>query len=211
MAIAFGKSNGSAVKGNNYKFKDGENKLRLIGDVVPRYMYWLKDKEGKDIAIECLSFNRDKEAFDRREKDWVQHYFPEVKCSWSYVMQAIDEMDEDKVVLVNLKKKLFEQIKTAAEDLGDPTDTETGWTAVFKKVKTGPLAFNVEYTLQVLKCKNAALTERQRENLAAAKPTEELVPRLTPDEVHELIKSRILGEAEETPEEMNESNDDIPY
>ena len=39
--------------------------------------------------------------------------------------------------VVNLKKKLWEQIITAAEDLGDPTDPESGWDVQFKRVKTG--------------------------------------------------------------------------
>jgi len=48
---------------------------------------------------------------------------------------------------------------TAAEDLGDPTDPETGWDVMFKRVKTGPLPYNVEYQLQVLKCKPRALDD----------------------------------------------------
>jgi hypothetical protein len=35
---------------------------------------------------------------------------------------------DKKPVVINLKKKLFEEILTAAEDLGDPTDVVTGLT-----------------------------------------------------------------------------------
>ena len=71
--------------------------------------------------MECLSFDRNKEAFNNKEKDWVREYYPDLKCGWSYATQCIDN---GQVKVVNLKKKLWEQIITAAEDLGDPTDPE---------------------------------------------------------------------------------------
>ena len=57
----------------------------------------------------------------------------------------------------------MEQILVAAEDLGDPTDPEAGWDVHFKRVKTGPLAYNVEYQLQALKCKPRALDVEEKE------------------------------------------------
>ena len=154
MALSFKQTKGKAQtsKVESYEYKDGENSVRLIGGVLPRYVYWVKGTNNKDIPIECLAFSRDKEKFDNLEKDWVQDYYPDLKCSWSYAVNCIDPRD-GKVKVLNLKKKLFEQILTAAEDLGDPTDYDTGWDVVFKRNKTGPLAFNVEYTLQVLRCK----------------------------------------------------------
>ena len=86
--------------------------------------------------MECLSFDRNSERFNNQEKDWVREYYPDLKCGWSYATQCIDNGE---VKVVNLKKKLWEQIITAAEDLGDPTDPETGWDICFKRVKTGPL------------------------------------------------------------------------
>lgn len=213
MAIKFGEVAGKAKKGaNQYVFKDGENVIRLFGDVLPRYVYWVKGKNGKDIPVECLSFDRNKEKFTNMEKDWVREYFPELKCSWAYVVQGFD-VNEKKPVVVNLKKKLFEQIMNAAEDLGDPTDPETGWDVVFKKTKTGALAFNVEYSLSVLRCKKRALTEEELEVINAAPSIDELVPRLTPDEQKKFLDESVMGEeasADEVPPEL-ESADDIPY
>lgn len=213
MAIKFGEVAGKAKKGaNQYTFKDGENVIRLFGDVLPRYVYWVKGKNGKDIPVECLSFDRNKEKFTNMEKDWVRDYFPELKCSWAYVVQGFD-VNEKKAVVVNLKKKLFEQIMNAAEDLGDPTDPETGWDVVFKKTKTGALAFNVEYTLSVLRCKKRALTEEELEVINAAPSIDELVPRLTPDEQKKFLDESVNGEeasTETVPSEL-ESADDIPY
>jgi hypothetical protein len=91
--------------------------------------------------MECLGFDRDKEQFTNIEKDWVRHYHTDMKCSWAYAVQCIDP-DDGKVKVLNLKKKLFEAVMVAAEDLGDPTDTTTGWDLAFKKQKTGPLPFN---------------------------------------------------------------------
>jgi hypothetical protein len=194
----FGDTNGSAIKNSAdaYKYKDGENTVRLIGDILPRYVYWLKGTNDKDIPVECLSFDREKEKFLNKEKDHVTDYFPDKKCSWAYSMNCIDPTD-GKIRVLNLKKKLFEQIKTAAEDLGDPTDPVSGWDVVFKRAKTGPLAFNVEYTLNVLRCKPRTLSEAEVELVSKAKTIEELVPRPTADDIKALMEKITSGVSDE--------------
>lgn len=214
MGMKFTDMHGSAKKGidNQYKFKDGDNILRLVGDILPRYVYWLKGENNKDIPLECLAFDRVQEKFINAEKDWVREYFPELKCSWSYVSQAIDPA-EGKIVLVNHKKKLFQSIKTTAEDLGDPTDFVTGWDVCFKKQKTGPLPFNVEYTLQPLRCKKRPLTPEELELVADLKPIEEIVPRPTADQQKaflERIKSGGTAQAETADPAAVDSVDDLP-
>lgn len=197
MAIAFGKTKGKAQsnKVEAFEFKDGENTVRLVGGVLPRYVYWLKGTNNKDIPVECLAFDREAEKFNNLEKDLVPDFFPEAKCSWSYSVNCIDPKD-GKAKALNLKKKLFEQILTAAEDLGDPTDPDTGWDVVFKRVKTGPLAFNVEYQLQVLRCKSRPLTEDERAAAAADKTIDEKYPRPTVDEVRALLEKITSGDEE---------------
>jgi hypothetical protein len=91
------------------------------------------------------------------------------------------------VKIINLKKKLWEQILTAAEDLGDPTDAETGWDVKFKRVKTGPLPYNVEYQLQVLKCKPRALDDDELALVEGLKSMDDVMPRPTPDAQKELL------------------------
>ena len=188
MALSFKQTKGKAVtnKVETYEYKDGENTVRLIGGVLPRYIYWTKGTNNKDIPIECLAFSREKEKFDNLEKDHVPEYFPDLKCSWSYSINCIDPKD-GRVKALNLKKKLFEQILTAAEDLGDPTDYDSGWDVVFKRQKTGPLAFNVEYTLQVLRCKPRSLSADERAAADAAQNIDEKFPRPTSDEVKALL------------------------
>lgn len=198
MALSFKQTKGKAQKSSveAYEYKDGENVVRMVGGVLPRYVYWVKGTNNKDIPIECLAFSRDKEKFDNLEKDWVPEYHPDLKCSWSYAVNCIDPKD-GKVKVLNLKKKLFEQILTAAEDLGDPTDYDTGWDVVFKRVKTGPLAFNVEYTLQVLRCKQRALTPEERELADKAQNIDEKYPRATPDEQKALLDKLAAGSEED--------------
>ena len=186
MAIGFNKTKGAAQKSsiNTFAYRDGDNSVRLVGDILARYVYWIQGENGKNIPFECLSFDRNEERFNNKEKDWVREFYPDLKCGWSYAMQCIDG---GQVKVINLKKKLFEQILTAAEDLGDPTDPETGWDVNFKRVKTGPLPYNVEYQLQALKCKPRALDDEELAAIADLKSMDDVMPRPTPDAQKELL------------------------
>ena len=186
MAIGFNKTKGGAQKSsiNTFAYRDGDNSVRLVGDILARYVYWIQGENGKNIPFECLSFDRNEERFNNKEKDWVREFYPDLKCGWSYAMQCIDG---GQVKVINLKKKLFEQILTAAEDLGDPTDPETGWDVNFKRVKTGPLPYNVEYQLQALKCKPRALNDEELAAIADLKSMDDVMPRPTPDAQKELL------------------------
>ena len=192
MAIKFGNIEGKAKKSSvdAYTYIEGDNRIRMVGDVLPRYVYWLTTADGKRVPMECLGFDRDKEQFTNIEKDWVRHYFPDLKCSWAYAVQCVDK--DNKIKVLNLKKKLFESVMVAAEDLGDPTDTETGWALCFKKQKTGPLPFNVEYTLQVLKCKPEPLSADQLEAIKELPNIDDVISRPTSELQKEFIESRVL-------------------
>lgn len=207
MAISFANAKGSAVKGkmDQFEYKDGDNSVRLVGDVMARYVYWVKGENNKDIPLECLAFDRAEERFTNSEKDYVKDYYPDLKCSWAYAMQCIDG---GKVKIINLKKKLFQQIIENARDLGDPTDPDEGWVVYFKKEKTGPRPINVEYTLQVAKCmKNKApMTAEERELLSELKSMDELMPRPTPAAQKELL-DRIKSGAS-APESVGEEIDE---
>ena len=211
MGLAFGNAHGSAKKNNlSYvKFEFGENEFRMVGDLLPRYAYWKTLASGGNsfsIPVECLSFNRDKEEFDNLEKDWFKFHFPKEKCVWSYVIQVLakNEKGEDALMLCGLKKKLFDQILTAAESLGDPTDPETGWAVKMLKKKTGPNPYNVEYELLQLKLEKCPLTESQVAAMAEMKPIDELIPRQTPEQQKAFIDQAWFGQ-----EESNVSNEAI--
>ena len=191
MAISFNKQKGSAQKSsiNSFQYRDGDMEFRLVGDILARYVYWVKGENEKDIPFECLSFDRNAERFTNKERDWVREYYPDLKCGWSYATQCITNGE---VKVVNLKKKLWEQIITAAEVLGDPTDPVEGWDVKFKRVKTGPLAYNVEYQLQVLKCKHRVLNEEELALVANLKSMDDVMTRPTPDAQKELL-AKIRG------------------
>ena len=204
MAISFNQQKGSAQKTSisTLQYRDGDNSMRIVGDILARYVYWVKGENDKNIPLECLSFDRNTETFNNKEKDWVREYYPDLRCGWSYATQCIDNGE---VKVVNLKKKLWEQIITAAEDLGDPTDPKTGWDIKFKRVKTGPLPYNVEYQLQPLKCKPSALSEDQAALVAELKSMDDVMPRPTPDAQKELldrIREAGASEIDETIEDQ---------
>ena len=115
-----------------------------------------------------------------------------MKCTWSYAIQCIHG---GKIKVLNLKKKLLEQIILAAEDLGDPADPETGWDVYFKRIKTGPMAYNVEYQLQPLKCKPRPLTDEEKELIVDLKSMDEVLPRPTADAQKELLDRIRSGSA----------------
>lgn len=206
MAISFNKQKGSAQKSSmdSFSFKDGENKMRIVGDILARYVYWIEGENGKNLPLECLSFDRNAERFNNSEKDWVREYYPDLKCGWSYATQCIDPND-GKLKVVNLKKKLWEQIvQTAQDGLGDPTDIENGWDICFKRVKTGPLPYNVEYQLQVLKCKNRPLSAEELTTIAELKSMDDVMPRPTPDAQKELLDRLRTGSKDNDDEMLEE-------
>ena len=57
MALSFKNTKGKAQsnKVESYEYKDGENTVRLIGGVLPRYIYWLKGTNNKDIPVEFVN------------------------------------------------------------------------------------------------------------------------------------------------------------
>jgi hypothetical protein len=67
---------------------------------------------------------------------------------------------------------------------------------VFKRQKTGPLPFNVEYTLSVLRCKKRALTAAELAAVAESVTIDQKFIRATPEEVKATLE-RITTGAEE--------------
>mgnify|MGYP003324764613 FL=1 len=77
----------------------------------------------------------------------------------------------------------------------------TGWDVKFKRVKTGPLPYNVEYQLQVLKCKHRELDETEKELVSELKSMDDVMPRPTPDAQKELL-DRVRGSTANVDEEL---------
>ena len=210
--MKFADAKGTAKKSSviQYQYITGDNKVRLVGDILPRYVYWINGENNKNIPMECLGFNRDTETFENKETDWVRKYHPEKKCGWAYAIQCIHDGE---VKVLNLKKKLLEQIMLAAEELGDPTDPETGWDVHFKRVKTGPQVYNVEYQLQVLKCKVRALDNDEAALVAKLQSMDDILPRPTAESQKEFLENLMSESAGSIPNEVEEElkTEDLPY
>ena len=210
--MKFADAKGTAKKSSviQYQYITGDNKVRLVGDILPRYVYWINGENNKNIPMECLGFNRDTETFENKETDSVRKYHPEKKCGWAYAIQCIHDGE---VKVLNLKKKLLEQIMLAAEELGDPTDPETGWDVHFKRVKTGPQVYNVEYQLQVLKCKVRALDKDEAALVAGLQSMDDILPRPTAESQKEFLENLMSESAGSIPNEVEEElkTEDLPY
>ena len=64
---------------------------------------------------------------------------------------------------------------------------------MFKRQKTGPLPFNVEYTLSQIKSKKRKLSAEEREMIAQAKDIDSKFPRPTADEVKANLDKILAG------------------
>lgn len=199
--MKFTDSKGEAQKGANYmKLEDGTNRFRMVGDILPRYVYWVNNGKA-NLSFECLAFDRNQEKFTNVEKDWVVDLYPknnqgkDTQCAWSYAVQVIDRAD-GKLKVLTLKKKMFAQIRKIAEKLGDPTDPETGYDIIVEKVKTGPHAFNVEYNLDQIEMMSTYQNEQPEEDagiIAELKDIDDVLPRPTPDEQKTQLQAFLSG------------------
>jgi hypothetical protein len=216
MSINFSNAQGQAEKGNSfYKLKDGDNRFRLIGNIMPYYAYWLSGANNSRFSLECLAFNRDAERFDKRHQDLVPKYFPNAKAAWAYHILVVDLDDGNKIKLFPLKKKLFQQIREAAESLGDPTNLDNGWDCVVRRTKTGPLPINIDLSLQALKLKKSAVSPEIREAINAHPTIDALMPVLTPAQQEEIIKKHLDngGFDEDLPDALKDTKmeEEVPF
>lgn len=201
MALGFGESTGggTGTKVDAYKPVMGEQKVRIFGPLLARYLFWVDNPgEGpKQLPVEALQFDRETEKWDNSVKEPVKEMFPDLKPKWSYSSLCMTENGEIKAF--NWKRTLFTQVKDAMEDLGDPTDLDKGWWIVFKKISTGPSPLNVEYALQALKCQKEVgpLTDEQKALIKEHKTIEEIYPRPTEEEAEKNLKNIVSSDSQE--------------
>lgn len=202
MGLSFGQSTGgqSGQKVDSYKFVDGEQSVRLFGDLLPRYLYWVDNPNAppNQLPVENIQFIREKEAWDNSVTDPVKEQFPDLKSKWSYSCLCVTSSGEIKTF--NFKRTLFNQIKDAMETLGDPTDLENGWPIVFKRRKTGPSPLNVEYALDPLKCqaKKGPVSDEIKEKIEEHASIDEVYPRPTEEQVRQNLANILTSGSEES-------------
>jgi hypothetical protein len=133
---------------------EASTKVRLVGPVVPRYVYWMNNNEGRRQPIECLSFNRETQSFENGKGiDPVKEIDPEIlgdqgKSSFAYVTNVINRADNE-VYLMDIKATVYKLIIDLAQnpEYGDPSDPVNGYDLDIKKEKTGPQPMNVRYSV----------------------------------------------------------------
>jgi hypothetical protein len=132
------------------KLDGPEARVRFIGPVLPRYVYWVVTNEGKKYPLECLSFDRDTEQFSGKRdplKELPEHIYAE-KPQFAYVCNVIDRKD-GALKLLDLKTTIYKQLVDYATnpDYGSPADADNGYDITIKREKTGPQPQNVKYTV----------------------------------------------------------------
>ena len=107
----------------------GDNKIRLVGDVMPRYCYWVTTTEGRKMPVECLEFSRETESFDNSADNPFKEIDEAVysdKPQFSYVCNVIDRAD-GQIKLFDLRSTIYSQIVdyAANPEYGNPADAST--------------------------------------------------------------------------------------
>lgn len=204
MALGFNDFNGGAKKNEvqYMKLVDGDNTFRILPkSLLPSYQFWIKGANGKELPFEALQFDRETERFDNFRSCPVKDLgimdpkdpSKPLRCSYAYKCLVINKAT-GKIEVLTLKKGLVEEIKLVAGQLGmDPTHVDTGtWFTVARK-KTGPLAFNVEYSVKQLMCKPTALTAEERALVEASKTIDEMFPMETYEAQLARIQKHLSG------------------
>ena len=142
-----------------------EVKVRFVGEVLPRYVYWVITKEGKKMPVECLQFDRQTETFNNNAKDPIKELPADLyseKPQFAYVCNVLDRSD-GKIKLFDVKSTIYKQIVDYARnpEYGNPADLDKGYDMTIKKEKTGPLPQNVKYTCVPARTSKALTTEER--------------------------------------------------
>ena len=204
---------GEAIKNNiNYaKLGFGTTQIRLVGDLLPGYCYWLTNAAGKKMKAPNLAFNPDTETWIPGAADPVRELgFTEknekgetvpMKSKRDYNINIINRASGKAEVLA-LSKTMFDAIVAYCRDTGttDPTKLE-----LFID-KTGNAAqwTSIRYNLNVVKTMTTnadqeKVAEFQKDDeaiIADIKPIREIFKRPTVEELRASIAA-FLGATEQ--------------
>jgi hypothetical protein len=132
------------------KIDGPETRVRFVGPVMPRYVYWVVTNEGKRYPLECLSFDRETEQFNNGRDPFkeIPDYIYADKPQFAYICNVIDRKD-GAIKLLDLKTTIYKQLVDYATnaDYGSPADPDNGYDITIKREKTGPQPQNVKYTV----------------------------------------------------------------
>lgn len=205
MSKGFGAGNGVNGEAKKsevtyMKLADGPNTFRILpNSVLPSYTYWIQGANGKELPFEALQFDRDSERFDNsvpcpvRDLEIKDNAGKPITCKWSYKCLVINKAT-GKIEVLQLKKGMLKEIIDVGSQLDIAVDDpQTGTWLTVVRTKTGPKAFNVEYTLQQLRCKSEPLDQVNMELAESAKSIDEMFPKETYDKQLERLQKHLSG------------------
>jgi len=154
---AKGKQGGGSGDGDRreivrLKLENGDTKVRLVGDVLPRYVRWVVTNEGKKFPVEALNFDRATEEWNNSLPDPMSEVPEEVfsdKPQFAYVCNIINR-GSTQVELFDIKATIYKEVVNYAvdPDYGNPADENEGYDITVTREKTGPLPQNVKYSVR---------------------------------------------------------------
>lgn len=206
-------SKGEAQLNNlNYaKFGMGTTQIRLVGDLLPGYAYWLKNSLNKDRKFDNLAFNPATERWDSGQPDVVKEFgFTErndkgeivpMKSKRNYQIQILNRAS-GKLEVMSLSKSMFDSIVAYCRDTGvtdvgslelfiDKTGDQARWSSIrynLNQVKT------MQFNSQPAKVEEARA--KDGELLKDLKDIKELFPRPTPEELRAQIQAFLEAKPE---------------
>ena len=215
-------SKGEAQLNNlNYaKFGMGTTQIRLVGDLLPGYAYWLKNSLNKDRKFDNLAFNPATERWDSGQPDVVKEFgFTErnekgetvpMKSKRNYQIQILNRAS-GKLEVMSLSKSMFDSIVAYCRDTGvtdvgslelfiDKTGDQARWNSIrynLNQVKT------MQFNSQPAKVEEARA--KDGELLKDMKDIKELFPRPTPEELRAQIQAFLESKPENTPASSDDS------
>ena len=199
------------------KFGMGSTQIRLIGDLLPGYAYWLKNSLNKDRKFDNLAFNPKTERWDSGEPDVVKEFgFTErnekgetvpMKSKRNYQIQILNR-SSGKLEVMSLSKGMFDSIVAYCRDTGV---TDVGSLELFIE-KTGDAARwnSIRYNLNQVKtmqfnnqpAKVAEARAKDDELLKDVKDIRELFPRPSAEELRTQIQTFLDAKPEAKKEEQ---------
>jgi len=206
-------SKGEAQLNNlNYaKFGMGTTQIRLVGDLLPGYAYWLKNSLNKDRKFDNLAFNPATERWDSGQPDVVKEFgFTErnekgetvpMKSKRNYQIQILNRAS-GKLEVMSLSKSMFDSIVAYCRDTGvtdvgslelfiDKTGDQARWSSIrynLNQVKT------MQFNSQPAKVEEARA--KDGDLLKDLKDIKELFPRPTPEELRAQIQAFLEAKPE---------------
>lgn len=139
MASNWGETKGEAQSNrvNYMKVNKGRNQIRIVGNILRRYIYWVTNKEAKKQPFENLDFKRETESFEStglnpvKELNMQSRTFhgelefdkdgkPKPLGSKKAYMVPVINRATNQVEYMELKKGVFDGVTEVMAKLNDP-------------------------------------------------------------------------------------------